>query len=193
MLPEGINKMFLGKYLERRWFKIRKIYYLIPGEINSCTTVLPEGFNVDVQIANNKGFIKFSFRIKSPFINNDCAVTNVVINSTKKLLWHDNYPVLHNEGLIYASFVDPVFRGRNFYVILLNYINDYFSERSKVQVETLVAVVEKNNFASKRSHEKCGYVIRENNFLLKFWGRNIFSFYSKPFRGYFVYKKRNSF
>lgn len=185
--------MFLIRYIERKWFKRRSVYYLVIGNANVHAVALPEGFNVEVKVSQKEEHSKFTFEIRDAIQKSVCASTNVVINNIDESLWHDNYPLKNKEGLIYSSFVDPHHRGRSFYVLLLNFIDSYFHEGKICSIKKLVAIVEENNVASKKSHEKSGYMVFEKNYLIKFFGKNIFSIYSKPLRGYFVYKKCNSF
>lgn len=183
----------LKRYINKNWFKIRNIYSFKCDQRNPFTFISVEGFAYDVEKKDSILGEFFVFRMSEKNSGKTISLTNIAINSKYDSLWHDNYSISNNTGLVYGSYVVPEFRGRGFYVNLLSYSLNYFKSDEELRIKEIVAIVESSNYASAKSHNTAGFTIVKKNYLLKFLGRNILSIYTNPLRCYFAKKKSNSF
>lgn len=85
--------------------------------------------------------------------------------------WNDSLPTYNNEARESSTYVESVARGRGIRGILLASQKKYCSEQNK----KMWCVIEAVNEASIKSTKKSGVKYIEKNYLLKFFGRNIFS------------------
>lgn len=89
--------------------------------------------------------------------------------------WNDSLPTRPGEARIGSSFVYPEFRGRGIRGEMFKKQYQYSAEKSL----KLWAVIEKSNYSSIKAASKTGKFERVN-YLLKIYGRNVFSTLSRP-------------
>lgn len=99
--------------------------------------------------------------------------------------WNDSLPTLPGEARISSTFVYPDFRGRGVRAEIFKAQYFYAQENNL----TLWSVIEERNVSSMRAASKTGYVGREN-YLLKFFGRNVLSVLTNPFQVFLMYPSR---
>lgn len=91
---------------------------------------------------------------------------------TDREVWHDSLPTEVGEIRIFDVWTDPLHRGQGLagtlYAAILN-------EATQKPLRRIWAVVESSNYSSIRLHEKSGFVVSSTNWLIKFWGCNVFS------------------
>ncbi|WP_172371593.1 hypothetical protein [Sporosarcina jiandibaonis] len=91
--------------------------------------------------------------------------------------WHDSIPIDKGQGFLFNGYVNPQFRGNNIFPFLINETSQYIKRH--YQVNEIIDVVEKQNIASNKAHNKVNAKIYSKNILFKFLGRNLISLYRK--------------
>lgn len=185
-----MNRNFLDKftdYIYHSFLKPRNVYCLLPGSVIKNDNTADN--NIRVTEKNTGGYVHYYFEMIDKDSGEQLGSTNLAVNYLDVLLWHDNYPIRKNDGLIFGSMVSENHRGRGLYEKMLNYVTDYVKGK---KVDRLFAVVEARNGASAKSHSKSGYEVCSRNYLIKFFKRNVFTVFIKPVRCYFAGKKSNS-
>lgn len=92
-------------------------------------------------------------------------------------IWHDSIPIEKDQGFLFNGYVNPESRGNNIFAYLIHEITQYI--KRNYQVHEIIDVVETQNIASVKAHNKVNAKIYSNNFLFKFVKRNVFSLYRK--------------
>ncbi|AOV08786.1 GNAT family N-acetyltransferase [Sporosarcina ureilytica] len=95
----------------------------------------------------------------------------------KEKVWHDSIPIEVGQAFLFNGYVNPEFRGKSIFPFLIDKMSRYI--KNEYQVDEIIDVVEVQNVASVRAHNKVNAKIYSNNFLIKFIGRNIFSIYRR--------------
>ncbi len=169
------------------FLKPRDVYCIELQKLQRSGSQFEEKFKVTKK--ESADIIHYSFEIIEENTGEIMGSTNLALNFGDILLWHDNFPIFKNEGLIFGSYVNEKFRGRKLYMKMLNFVSEYMGNGDVVR---LLAVVESRNYASAVSHERSGYRICNRNYLVKFFKKNVLTIFKKPFRCYFAGKKSNS-
>jgi hypothetical protein len=109
------------------------------------------------------------------------------IISSDKVIWHDCFPLKPNNVLLFNAMVEKENRNKGVYSLLIRYMNDFFIKKNHKNIFT---VVEKRNIHSLKANLKSGCNIYANNYLIKFFGRNVFSIFirNNRLKIYYVFK-----
>ncbi len=101
--------------------------------------------------------------------------------------WNDSLPTLPNEARLGSNFVHPNYRGQRIRgEICKQQINYAYKHKLK-----LWSVIEKTNIASIRAESRFK-TTKTNNYLIKFFGRNIITILSEPLRIYVLKGNRRA-
>lgn len=95
------------------------------------------------------------------------------ITASTERLWHDSIPIRPRTSLLFNAVVLPAFRRKGLYRNLIVHAQTFLFEVHGV--ETVWTIVEDTNLKSLNSNLSCGATIIGNNYLVKFFGRNIWS------------------
>lgn len=86
---------------------------------------------------------------------------------------HDSFIIPRGSALVFNAYVPGDFRKRGVYSILISFCHQYLFLNN--QCNSIYTIVEETNFASLGANKKAGLLIQKTNYLIKFFGKNIFS------------------
>lgn len=90
--------------------------------------------------------------------------------------WLDSMPTFPGESRLCSTFVEPKYRGQRIRGALMEHQKKYCLDNDL----RLFSIIEKTNYASRKSTERQGGYIRRRNYLVKFLKRNVFSIILNP-------------
>ena len=99
-----------------------------------------------------------------------------VVHPSVGTAWHDNLPVRPGEALGFNAYTFPLFRRKGLYQYLVVEGNRRLRELSGI--EKVRIVIEASNEASIRANLASGLRVVGTNFLLKWFGTNVFSIFN---------------
>lgn len=94
--------------------------------------------------------------------------------------WHDNFVVLPGASLLCNAYVEKEQRSKGLYKYLIYKSHEYLFRQN---ISKIFTIVEKSNKNSFKANKSLGLSIHSVNYLIKFFGINIFSIFtirSKP-------------
>jgi RimJ/RimL family protein N-acetyltransferase len=113
----------------------------------------------------------------------------LVLAPRDEVVWHDELPVPPTYGLAFKGYVADEFRRMGVYRALQRASHDHLFYRRGV--ECVLTIVESRNVASLQANETFGLRRLQENYLLKFMGRNALSIYRSEdgLEAYWVWNK----
>lgn len=104
----------------------------------------------------------------------NCIVASYwALTPRTKSLWHDSFLIHPHKALLCNAFVNPNYRRLGLYSFLIGATHTYLLNYYKC--DSVYTIVEKSNDASLDANKKFGLPIVYRQFLIKFFGVNIFS------------------
>lgn len=92
----------------------------------------------------------------------------------EKAIWHDKFLVEPGAALLFGAYVVPEHRRKGLYSLLIKAAHQHMLEK---KVESVFTIVEASNSASLAANQQSGLKIVAHNYLIKVFGRNLFTIY----------------
>lgn len=100
-----------------------------------------------------------------------------ITGQDNQILWHDKFPIKPRQGLVFNAFVFPSYRRKGVYRLLQKRIHEHLFSKG---CDVVYTIVENSNTPSMKANAEFGLKKFATNYLIKFFGKNIFSIYTNP-------------
>ena len=111
--------------------------------------------------------------------------------SHQKEYWHDSFKIPVNTALVFNAYVADHARRKGVYTSLINETHHYLLVEKNC--EAVFTIVESRNLASLNANLTAHLVKFKRNYLIKFFGKNIFSIYENGDTDFYftLFRKKN--